>query len=171
MIRKTFSLHNVLPPEELRAKLDRKVQAHNNQERGRCYLILRWKSENRFTLFMMEYEDFVGVEREGAMRSVKRGRGASYSPILCGEISPDGEGSVIVGHFRQLLTRWLLCVIAAGCLIGFAATGQWLACLLTAALGGWFFYSLLTPQRGRSGETLWAKLEFLAATIDNYADG
>ena len=168
---KNYELHSVLPPAELRAKLDRRVQTRNDQERGRSSLILRWKSEDQFTLFMVEYEDFVGIEREGAARSASRGRSASYSVILCGKIAPEGNGSVIVGHFRQLLTKWFLLIIAAGCFIGFAITGQWFACLLTAALGVPFLYHLLNPMRSRSGEALWAELESLVATADSHAAG
>lgn len=171
MKRKTLSLHSILPPAELKARLDREVQARNDQERGRSCLILRWKGEHRFTLFMMEYEVFVGIEREGAARSASRGRSASYSVILCGEITPDGEGSVIVGQFRQLLSRWFLCVIAAGCFVGLAVTGQWLACLLIAVLGVPFLYILLTPGRSRSGGALWAELESLVATVDSHGAG
>ncbi|MDE6281046.1 MAG: hypothetical protein K2M15_04545, partial [Oscillospiraceae bacterium] len=101
MKRKNLSLHSILPPAGLKAKLDREVQVRNDRERCRCSLILRWKSEEQFTLCMMEYEDFVGVEREGSFMGPRSGvrLKASYSAILCGEITPDGEGSVIAGHF------------------------------------------------------------------------
>lgn len=173
MKRKILSLHSILPPAELKARLDREVQARNDQERGRCRFFLRWKSENRFTLCMAEYEEFVGVGREGpSMRTGSRmRRNASYSVILCGEIAPEGNGSVIVGQFRQLLSRWFLLIIAAGCFIGLAVAGQWLACLLIAVLGVPFLYYLLNPMRSRSGGALWAELESLVATVDSHGAG
>ncbi len=78
---------------------------------------------------------------------------------------------MIVGQFRQLLARWVLLIIAAGCFIGLAVTGRWFACLLTAALGAPFLYHLLNPMRSRSGEALWAELESLVATVDSHAAG
>lgn len=171
MKRKVFSLRSILPPARLKMELDRQVQTHNDQERGRCRLVLKWKSENRFTACMVEYEGSVGIECNGSIRSASRRRRAVYSAMLCGEITPEGDGSVIVGHYRQLLTMWFLCVIAAGCFIGFAATGQPLACLLTAALAVPLICGLLRPERTESSGNLWDTLELLVATVDSHADG
>ena len=164
-----FCLHSSLPPEKLRAELDRAVQVHNNRERGRCRLVLAWKSEGRFTVCMAEYEDSVGIECNGSIRSASRRRGAVYSAMLYGEIAPEGSGSVIAGHYRPLLIMWLLCVIAAGCVIGFAATGQPLACLLAAVLSAPLFRGLLYPERDESSGNLWDTLEYLLETVDGLA--
>ena len=171
MKRKMFSLRSILPPARLKMELDRQVQTHNNRERGRCRLVLKWKSKNQFTACMVEYEDSVGIECNGSIRSASRRRGAVYSAMLYGKIAPDGEGSVIIGHYRQLLTMWFLCVIAIGCFIGFAVTGQPLACLLTAALAVPLFCGLLRPERAESSGNLWDVLEFLVATVDSLAGG
>lgn len=178
MKREPFYLHSILSPAELRDKLDLEVRVQNNLHEKKCKVVLRWKDENRFTVYRMDYEG-----GSGAYRSVEaghkrlslsagfgEGRSVGFSPVYCGQIVPDGTGSVIYGYFRQLWWVWLICILIYGA--GFAtcaAARQYLVYLVILVLGMPMILSCLQPERDESAGVLWDTLEYLVETVDGLA--
>lgn len=179
MKREGFYLHSILPPAELRDKLDLEVRVQNNLHEKECRAVLKWKDENRFTIYMMDYGGGSGAYRSvgaGHKRlSLSAGLGESkyryFSPVYCGQIVPDGDGSVISGNFRQPLWGWLVCVVLLYG-VGFlscAATGQYWIYLIALVLGIPMFRDFLAPQRTEPAGELWDTLEYLVAAVDGLA--
>lgn len=179
MKREIFDLHSILPSAELKVKLDREVRVHNSLQKGRCKLVLKWKSEDHFTICMAEYEKgpesyrsmSVGHKSVSMGAGYGTGRSVSYSTVFCGQIASDGEGSVIFGHFRQPLWAWFVCIVLLYG-VGFfscAVTGKYWIYLIALILGIPMFRDFLTPQRTSPAGVLWDALEFLVATVDGLA--
>lgn len=179
MKRETFCLHSILPPAQLRDKLDLEVRVQNNLHKKECRAVLRWKDENRFTVYRMDYEGgsgacgSVGAGHKRLFLSAGFGEGKSvvFSPMYCGQIASDGDGSVISGHFRQPLWGWLVCVVllyGAG-FLSCVATGQYWIYLIALVLGIPMFRDFLAPQRTEPAGELWDMLEYLVATVDSLA--
>ncbi len=178
MKRETFYLHSILPPAELRDKLDLEVRVQNNLHKKECRAVLRWKDENRFTVYRMDYEGGSGVygsvgaghKRLSLSASLGESKYVGFSPVYCGQIVPDGTGSVIYGHFRQLWWVWLICVLIYGA--GFVTcveARQYLVYLVILVLGMPMILSCLQPERDESAGALWDMLEYLVATVDGLA--
>ncbi|MDE6588949.1 MAG: hypothetical protein K2K53_01105, partial [Oscillospiraceae bacterium] len=105
MKREIFYLYSILPPAELKVRLDREVRVQNNLHEKEFKIVLKWKDESRFTTYMMDYGGSsgsyrsVGVGPKRISLSVGFGvsRYVSYSPVYCGQIASNGEGSMISG--------------------------------------------------------------------------
>lgn len=178
MKRDTFYLHSALPPVELKDRLDLEVRVQNNLHEKECKIVLKWRDEGRFTVYMVSYEHSSGVYRSAGAGHGRislgggfgESRSASYSPVYCGQIAPDGEGSVISGHFRQLLWAWFICVlIFGGGFLACAVEKEYLVYLVVLVLGMPMLQSCLAPERTESAGELWDALEFLVGTVDSLA--
>lgn len=179
MKRETFCLHSILSPAELRDKLGLEVRVQNNLHKKECKVVLRWKDENRFTVYRIDYEGGseayrsvgAGHKRLSLSAGFGEGKSVGFSPVYCGQIAPDGDGSVISGHFRQPLWGWLVCVVLLYG-VGFlpcAATGQYWIYLIALVLGIPMFRDFLVPQRTEPAGELWDTLEYLVEIVDGLA--
>ena len=179
MKREAFYLHSILPPAELRDRLDLEVRVQNSLHEKECRVRLKWKDGNRFTVYMMDHGGGswayrsvgAGHKRLSLSTGLGKSRCVGLSPVYCGQIAPDGDGSVISGHFRQLWWAWLVCVVlvyGAG-FLSCAATGQYWIYLIALALGVPMFRDFLAPQRTESAGELWDVLEYLVAAVDGLA--
>ena len=179
MRRELFYLYSTLPPAELKDRLDLEVRVQNNLHQKELKIALKWKNEGRFTAYMMDYGDGFGIYRSMGARhkrvSLSAGfwesKSVGYSPVYCGQIAPDGAGSVIFGHFRQPLWAWLVCIVLLYG-VGFlscAMTGQYWIYLIALVLGIPMFRDFVAPQRTRPAGELWEALEYLLETVDGLA--
>lgn len=176
MKRNVFSLHSALPPEELKRRLAWETAVENEQYKKRFKIVLRWREEYRFTFRTVEHSSGSGACRsaEAGLRSASVGFGAgagwsaAYSPVFCGQIAPDGAGSMISGCFRQPLWGWAVCVGGVYGLgfISCAVTGQYWIYAIALLLGLPMFRDFLFPDRTRAAGELWDVLEYILAFIE-----
>ena len=176
MKRNVFSLHSALPPEELKRRLAWETAVENEQYRKRFKIVLRWKGEYAFTFRTVEYTCGSGAyrsasaERRGTSLNVGLGESwsAAFSPVFCGRILLDGDGSTICGYFQQPLWAWLVFI---GGIYGFgfipcAVTGQYWIYAIVLALGIPMFRCFLFPDRTKAAGELWDVLEYVLAFIE-----
>lgn len=168
MRRELFYLHSALPPAELKDGLEQEVRIQNRLHYKKREIILKWKDGYAFTFHKVDHYRSSGpyrnvrVEPGGTSVSFSTGRSwwNIYSPVFCGRLAPDGEGSVICVYFRQLLAAWLMCIAIFGIgAVWFMAAKQFLSCLFVLGLGVPFFRALLTTERTPPSGELWDLLE------------
>lgn len=171
-----YELHSGLPPEELKRRLAWETAVENEQYKKRFKIVLRWKGKHGFTFRTVEYTSASGAcrsasaERRGVSMNAGFGESwsAGYSPVFCGQIAPDGDGSVISGHFRQPLWGWAV-VVGGVYGLGFiscAITGQYWIYAIVVLLGLPMFRDFLFPDRTRAAGELWDVLEYVLAFIE-----
>lgn len=173
---KTYEFHSTLPPEELKRRLVWETAVENEQYKKRFKIVLRWKGEYAFSFRTVEYSGGSGAYRSASAEhrgvSLNFGFGeswsAAFSPVFCGRILPDGDGSVISGCFQQPLWAWL--VFIGGIYgLGFifcAVTGRYWIYAIVVFLGLPMFRDFLFPDRIRAAGELWDVLEYVLAFIE-----
>lgn len=172
-----FYLHSILPPAELRYRLDLEVRVQNNLHQEEFKFVLNWKDESRFTVYRMEYE-----RGSGGFRSAGAGHGrlsldigfgesrwTSYTAVFCGQIVPDGEGSTIFGCFGQVALGWFVGGVVLASILMAALMGRADVALVLAVVGAPALWMLIRPERTRGAGELWDALESLVETIDGLA--
>lgn len=173
---KRYELYSGLSPEELKKRLTWEVSVENEQYKKRFKIILRWTGKYEFTFRTEEYSRASGVDAGGAAGPGWLSAGfwagtswsAAYSPVFCGQIAPDGAGSVISGHFRQVALGWAVGIIMVAAIAAAGAVwGQTGWALLAAVLCIPMAYSLLRPDRTRAAGELWDVLEQILAFIED----
>ncbi len=176
---KKYEFHSVLPPEELKKRLIWETAVENEQYKKQFKIALRWKGEREFTFYTVGYNGGSGAYRSaeagtrGASMDFWAGAGwsAAFSPVFCGQIAPDGAGSVISGHFRQPLWGWAVCIGGVHGLgvISCAVTGRYWIYVIALILGIPMFRDFLFPERTKGAGELWDMLEYLVETVGGFA--
>lgn len=171
---KKYELYSALPPEELKKRLVWEVGVENEQYKKRFKIVLRWTGEYRFTFRTVEYRKYSGVVAGwtaglgwlafGFWAGISKN--ASYSPVFHGQIAPDGAGSVISGHFRQLALGWIVGGAMAVVIAWNAVAGWAVRALLAAVLCIPVAAPLLRPDRTEGAGELWDVLEYILAFIE-----
>ncbi len=173
---KKFEFHSALPPEELKKRLIWETAVENEQYKKRFKIALRWKGEYAFAFHTVEYTSGSGAyrsasaERRGVSMNFALGESwnAAFSPVFCGQVAPDGAGSVISGCFRQPLWGWAVCVGGVYGLgfISCAVTEQYWIYVIALILGIPMFRDFLFPERTKGAGELWDVLGYLIAHIE-----
>ena len=173
---KRYEFHSALPPQELKKRLAWEVAVENEQYKKRFKIVLRWKGEYAFTFRTVDYASGSGAyrsanaERRGVSLNAGLGESwnAAFSPVFCGRILPNGDGSVISGYFRQPLWGWAVFVGGVYGLgfISCAIAGQYWIYAIAVLLGLPMFRDFLFPGRTRAAGELWDVLEYVLAFIE-----
>ena len=177
MKREEFYLYSALPMTELRDRLDLEVRVQNNLRKKEFKIVLNWKDESRFTVYRMDYESGsggcrsirVGHKRLSLSIGFGESRWTSYSAVFCGQIAPDGEGSVLYGHFGQVALGWFVGGVALASIIMAVLMGRADVALVLTVMSAPAFWMLIRPERTGGAGKLWDTLEYLVETVDGLA--
>ena len=172
------TMSSTLPPAELKERLKWEAAIENRMYSKQLKTVWKWKSEYTFTVYCIVSETDSGaggywsIGRKSAFWNFAAGTSftAYLSPIFCGEILPEGNGSIIRGCFRERLLVWMFCMGIYGILIASLIMAKdlliRLILLYFLVRSLWVVRDLLYPDQLQSSAALWDIFEYIVKTAE-----